>query len=185
MELPAIRVRLLDPVGDCDVLLDYLVRKRAYHMPWSPLVTDAFFTARSVRERMEAYRERRGRGEEYRFVIEDPAVTGTMIGSITLTAVERGPFCNGRLGYSMDEGYTGRGIMTAAIGDVVRRAFDDLGLHRLEANIMPRNVGSRHVLERNGFMRVGFSPMYLQINGAWEDHEHFAKLATEDAQWRP
>lgn len=101
-------------------------------------------------------------------------VDGTLLGRVTLGAIERGPFQNGRLGYWIGTEFHGHGLMTEAIGLVLRRAFGLMELHRVCANIMPANIGSRRVLERNGFVKEGFSEKYLQIAGIWEDHERWA-----------
>ncbi len=71
-------------------------------------------------------------------------------------------------------------MCTEAVGLVVRFAFDRLALHRVQAAVMPRNLGSIRVLEENGFRREGLAPRYLQIDGRWEDHLIFAGTA-EDA----
>lgn len=99
---------------------------------------------------------------------------GMLLGRITLGAIERGPFQNGRLGYWIGSEYAGLGYMTEAIGLVLQRAFGMMELHRVCVNIMPSNVGSRRVLERNGFVKEGYSEKYLQIAGVWEDHERWA-----------
>jgi ribosomal-protein-alanine N-acetyltransferase len=44
---------------------------------------------------------------------------------------------------------------------------------------MPRNAPSLAVVQRAGFIREGLSPHYLQINGVWEDHVRFARIAPE------
>ncbi|MDI7066159.1 GNAT family protein, partial [Klebsiella pneumoniae] len=56
-------------------------------------------------------------------------------------------------------------------------AFSELGLHRLEANIQPRNTASIALVRRVGFKQEGLSPSYLRINGEWRDHERWALLA--------
>jgi ribosomal-protein-alanine N-acetyltransferase len=67
--------------------------------------------------------------------------------------------------------------MTEAVKRIVEIAFDDLALHRVEANIMPRNAPSLAVAERAGFVREGLSPRYLQIAGKWEDHVRLSRVA--------
>ena len=69
-----------------------------------------------------------------------------------------------------------KGYATQAVAAVVRYAFETLRLHRIEANIMPRNKASRRVAEKCGFREEGASPRYLKINGVWEDHIHMALL---------
>ena len=64
--------------------------------------------------------------------------------------------------------------MNAAIRAVVRYAFEDLELHRVEAACQPDNMASRRVLEKAGFAQEGVARAYLKINGAWRDHLLFA-----------
>jgi ribosomal-protein-alanine N-acetyltransferase len=64
---------------------------------------------------------------------------------------------------------------------VLRRAFGDLRLHRIEANIQPGNHASIALAKGAGFQREGFSPRYLKIGGRWRDHERWAILADD---WR-
>lgn len=66
--------------------------------------------------------------------------------------------------------------MTETVNEVVRYAFESLGLHRIEGNIMPRNKASIGVVEKCGFVNEGTSRKYLKINGVWEDHIHFVKI---------
>jgi ribosomal-protein-alanine N-acetyltransferase len=64
---------------------------------------------------------------------------------------------------------------------MLRHAFGDQKLHRVEANIQPENVRSRALVQRAGFRLEGFSPRYLKVGGRWRDHERWA-LTAED--WR-
>jgi RimJ/RimL family protein N-acetyltransferase len=57
----------------------------------------------------------------------------------------------GEVGYWLSEAYWGRGIATEAVGLVVRYAFDELKLARLEAGVFDWNPASARVLEKNGF----------------------------------
>lgn len=66
--------------------------------------------------------------------------------------------------------------MSFAISLIVKFAFDNLRLHRIEANVMPRNKASLRVLEKNNFINEGLATKYLQINGIWEDHIHMVLL---------
>ena len=99
-----------------------------------------------------------------------------IIGIAALNNVVYGAFCSAFLGYKLDSGYLNRGYMTMAVNMVSSYAFQTLGLHRLEANVMPRNKASLRVLEKNRFVNEGISRYYLNINGVWEDHIHMVKL---------
>ena len=47
-------------------------------------------------------------------------------------------------------------MATEAVELLLGFAFERLGLHRLEADADPQNVGSLRVLERQGFRREGY-----------------------------
>jgi ribosomal-protein-alanine N-acetyltransferase len=64
---------------------------------------------------------------------------------------------------------------------VLGRAFGEMRLHRLEANIQPGNIASIALARGAGFVREGFSERYLKIGGRWRDHERWA-IRVE--QWR-
>lgn len=67
--------------------------------------------------------------------------------------------------------------MSEGLRLVVRFAFTELGLHRLEANIQPANVASLNLVKRLGFRREGYSPGFQRVNGVWQDHERWALTA--------
>lgn len=76
----------------------------------------------------------------------------------------------------VSEHANGRGIATAAVREMTALAFDDLGLHRVEAATLTHNVRSQRVLEQSGFVRFGLAPTYLMIAGSWQDHVLFHLL---------
>jgi ribosomal-protein-alanine N-acetyltransferase len=66
---------------------------------------------------------------------------------------------------------------------VLRYGFEELGLHRVEAAIVPRNKASRRVAEKLGMHEEGTSERFLQIRGVWEDHVRYA-MTLEDWKHR-
>lgn len=163
--------------ADAAQLADYYHRNQEFHRPWSPAMPPQHNTVSFQQQWLQTYLKRHTRGEQYRFGIFTDAEPALLIGSINLTAVERGAFQNGRLGYSVDQQFANRGVITRHLQQVMQYAFGDLGLHRLEANILPHNAASRRVLEKCGFEKIGYSPKYLQIQGVWQDHELYMALA--------
>lgn len=87
-----------------------------------------------------------------------------------------GAFCSAFLGYKLDKEYLNRGYMSMSVAMLIKYAFEELGLHRIEANVMPKNKASLRVLEKNHFVNEGISKYYLNINGVWEDHIHMVKI---------
>jgi [ribosomal protein S5]-alanine N-acetyltransferase len=106
---------------------------------------------------------------------------GAIVGFVNLSQIIRGPLQSAFVGYGAVAAHAGQGYMTEAIELVLRRAFTELRLHRLEANIQPRNTASIALVRRCGFELEGFSPRYLKVAGRWRDHERWAIRAE---QWR-
>jgi len=75
--------------------------------------------------------------------------------------------------------YERRGYMSEGLGLILRYAFKQLKLHRLEANIQPRNRASIALVKRAGFVREGYSKRYLKVCGQWRDHERWAILSED------
>ena len=109
---------------------------------------------------------------------------GEVVGRITLNTIVRGPFQSCSVGYWVGARYNGHGYATAALGDLKRFAFGELGLHRIEASTLRDNVRSQRVLEHNGFALIGMAPNYLKIAGAWRDHVLFQALAPDTEEPR-
>lgn len=139
---------------------------RRLHSPWVTAPCDAEAFARHL--------ARFDSRVHHGFVVETPE--GELAGAIHLTNIVMGAFCSGYLGYYAFAAGAGRGFMTAGLNAVVRHAFTDLRLHRVEANIQPTNTASLALVRRCGFQREGYSPKYLKIGGRWRDHERWARL---------
>jgi ribosomal-protein-alanine N-acetyltransferase len=105
---------------------------------------------------------------------------GAIVGVVNISEIVHGFFCSAYLGYYAMAGFCGRGLMTRAVELAVDHAFNELGLHRLEANVQPDNLRSRALVKRLGFRLEGFSPRYLCIAGAWRDHERWARLSDDE-----
>jgi ribosomal-protein-alanine N-acetyltransferase len=135
------------------------------HRPWVYLPSDAKVWHSYVR------RVRHGNAIGYVVRRRD---TGQLVGVVNLSEIVRGVFQSAYLSFYAHAAHAGKGFMSEGLEAVVRRAFREHGLHRVEANIQPRNRASRRLVRRLGFTREGFSPRYLKIGGRWRDHERWA-----------
>jgi ribosomal-protein-alanine N-acetyltransferase len=175
-------LRTIDPsfAARC---LDYVVRNREFFTPWNPLVDETFYTLSVQEERLRAERELRAQDRAVRlwlFEREDRACQ-RVIGDLAFSNIVRGAFHSCHLGYKIDGAVGSRGLMTEALQRACRFAFEELRLHRIEANIMPRNARSRRVVEKLGFVDEGLSRKYLKIAGVWEDHIHHVLLNPDES----
>ena len=103
---------------------------------------------------------------------------GELVGRIAITGIEWGSACNGSIGYWIDEGHAGRGIVPKAVALLADYAFAH-GIHRLEIAARPENLSSLRVAKKLGFRDEGLRRRYLYIDGAWRDHRVFALTADE------
>ena len=163
----AVAVTRLITADDAPVLSELLQANEKFLAPWSPSRAPAYATVagqhRSIAGLLAAY----VKGTVLPHVIVSD---GGVVGRVTLSDVSHGTFASCHLGYWLSESHNGRGLATAAVGEIVAIGFSSLGLHRIEAGTIPRNVRSQAVLERNGFVPFGLAPSYLEIAGEWEDH---------------
>ena len=183
---PTIRSQrlLLRPLYPSDFPEWQEVRRRcaAWLTPWEahrrPGQADVVESRRAFEARCEATDRERMNGSAYRFGI---FVGDRFGGEINLGSIQRGAFQNVYIGYWIDERCAGMGYMPEALVLAMRFAFEDLGLHRVQVSIIPRNESSRRVAEKLGLRDEGIAERYLEINGVWEDHVRYAITVDE---WR-
>jgi ribosomal-protein-alanine N-acetyltransferase len=107
-----------------------------------------------------------------------------IVGYVGLGQIFRGPFRSCIMGYWIGDPYLGRGYGTSGVRACLEMALvpevaGGLGLHRVEANIIPSNHASLALVRRLGMRKEGYSPRYLEIGGEWRDHERWA-ITVED-----
>jgi ribosomal-protein-alanine N-acetyltransferase len=158
------------------------VRKHSHDwlVPWEPKPIagqpDAADDRRIFAARCGARDRERQLGSGYGFGI---FVSGQFAGEINISAIQRGPFQNAYVGYWIDQRQAGHSYVPEAVVLVFRFGFEDLGLHRLQVAIIPRNHRSHRVAEKLALRNEGVATRYLEINGVWEDHVRYAITAEE------
>jgi ribosomal-protein-alanine N-acetyltransferase len=171
---PGPRIQLSAPGPDCAAEWIALVQNStAYHRPWVHLRTDA--------AGFHEYMHKIAVGRTIGFFVRRAADL-RLVAVINLNEPVMAAFHSAYLSYYADAACAGQGYMSEALALVLDEAFRRLDFHRLEANIQPGNERSLALVRRLGFRQEGFSPRYLQVDGAWRDHERWAILADE---WKP
>ena len=165
------RVVLRPPVeSDRQEFIRAMAASAELHLPWiSDVATDSYFDrqlARVAHDRHDAN-------------LVCLAETGAIVGVFNITEIVRGAFQSAFVSYAAVAGYDGQGLMSEGLRQLVERAFTELDLHRLEANIQPANARSIALVRRAGFTYEGTSRRYLKLGGEWRDHEHWVLLAED------
>ncbi|AZB42268.1 N-acetyltransferase [Bacillus sp. FJAT-42376] len=151
---------------------------RAFFERFSMDRDESFYTEDEQRKLIAQQIEGRENDSEYHFGIYTK--DEVLIGTINLFFVARGALQSGFIGYFLDERYNGKGYTTEAVKLMVNYAFEELKLHRIEAGVMPHNIGSIRVLMKAGFHKEGLARKNVKINGRWEDHELLAIVNPND-----
>jgi ribosomal-protein-alanine N-acetyltransferase len=186
LELTGRRVVLRPLVpADFESWREVRVRCREWLTKWEPRPLpghpDASEDRRAFAAQCGARERERQLGTGYGFGI---FVEGRFVGAINLSSIQRGPFQNAYVGYWIDEAQAGNSYMPESVVVVLRFAFDELNLHRVQIAIIPRNAPSRRVVGKLDLREEGVAERYLEINGAWEDHVRYAITTEEWAERR-
>jgi ribosomal-protein-alanine N-acetyltransferase len=169
---PDVELRLPEP-EDAEAFLELVVRNREHFRPYEPRRPATYFTLAGQRDQIAAAQRQARLGERFEFGIWENG-SGALVGRISLGGISRGALQNAYLGYGIDINRGGHGIATQAVKLAVKVAFEDLGLHRVQAAVVPENKASARVLEKAGFREEGLARRYLFLDGQWKDHRMFA-----------
>lgn len=165
-------ITLRAPSAEDEALfLSAMNKSQEFHFP--------FITAPKTSEEFANYLEKSKKDSENYFIAYTQ--DNKIIGVFNISGIMYGVFKSAYLGYYASVDFAGSGLMSKSLKLVLMEIFTTLDLHRIEANIQPTNTASIHLVTKNGFIKEGFSPRYLKVNGVWQDHFRFA-LTLED--WR-
>ncbi len=103
-----------------------------------------------------------------------------MIGSCALFAHQQ-VHRRAAIGYALASAHWGHGYALEALRLALDHAFGMLELHRLEADVDPRNVASTRLLEKLGFVREGVLRERWHVSGEIQDSAIYALLARDYA----
>lgn len=158
------------------MVTDYYLRNREFLSEWEPVRDEEFYTQEYQKKQLENQIADRN---SLKLWISKEGEEDKVIGTLAFNNIVKGVFLSCFLGYNLDKDEINMGYMMEAVKKGIEIMFRDYGLHRIEANIMPRNIRSLKVTQKLGFKEEGLSPQYLKINGKWEDHLHMVLLNHE------
>lgn len=98
-----------------------------------------------------------------------------VIGTVTLFQIDH-EHRRCEIGFALARSAWGQGLATEAVTRIIRFAFDELGLHRIEADPDPQNLASIRVLERQGFKFEGLLRERYFLNGRAMDAAYYGLL---------
>jgi RimJ/RimL family protein N-acetyltransferase len=116
-------------------------------------------------------------GDRVVFAVE---VDGLVIGDV-LVCTDRVADRQAEVGWVFNPDFHGHGYATEAARELVRLSFDELGVHRVWAQLDPRNTASARLCERLGMRHEAHLRQDMWLKGEWTDSAIYAILESE---WR-
>jgi RimJ/RimL family protein N-acetyltransferase len=159
--------------ADAAALFDVFSDPRVMRYWSSPPWTDV---ARA-RELIATDREALHGGEYVRLGLQTRE-TGELVGTCTLFNFNA-QCRRAEMGYALRGAWWGRGYMHEALLALLGFGFGELGLHRVEADVDPRNLASVKSLERLGFRKEGHLRERWIVNGEVSDSGLYGLLEHE------
>ena len=118
-----------------------------------------------------------------RFVVDEALDTailygGKIVGKISLHTVNRSNQ-SAQIGYMLDEGYGGKGIMTRAAKTMTDIGMFEYDLHKIEIRAAVDNKKSRAIPERLGYKKEGRIRSAEWLYNQYVDHVVYGMLRSE------
>ncbi len=120
------------------------------------------------------------RRELFQWGIAD-AKTDAVIGTCTLAHFS-GMHQRCEIGFALRQTHWGKGLASEVLAAMIEFVFTTLDLHRIEADVDPRNARSLRLLERFGFEREGCLKERYLLHGERQDAVMLGLLRSN---WRP
>ena len=176
LETPRLILRRLE-MRDAPDLFDYSRDPQvAKHVLWDAQTSVSEARA-YVRYMLRRYRA----GEPASWGIEEKE-TGRVVGTIGYMWYQRdNNACE--VGYSLARRRWNRGYMTEALAEVLRFSFEELGVHRVEAQHEVENAASGAVMRKCGMRKEGTLRGRLYNKGRFVDVDLYAMLREDYARW--
>lgn len=156
-------------IEDKDEFISAMQRSKFLHHPWVQAPSN-------TKEFLDYFHRQQQQNQKSYLAYNE---MDHIVGVFNINEIVRGCFQSAYLGFYVVADFSNKGYMSSGLNLVLEKAFNELKLHRLEANIQPENIPSIRLVRNNGFRYEGFSPRYLKINDEWRDHERWA-ITLED-----
>lgn len=120
-----------------------------------------------------------GDGDFWQLAIERGDDPGRVVGDVYFT-IKSVANATAEIGFTVHPDYAGQGYMTEAASAVLEIAFGEIGLHRVVAELDPRNAASVALCKRLGMREEAHFVSDLWFKGRWGDTGIYAIL---DHEW--
>lgn len=175
IETKRLILKLLDKKST-DLVLEFLKENREDFSKYEADKQEMYFTKFYQEYIIQSEYDAAMKKGYLRYYIFEKSDQRHIIGTVSVGQLRAYPYCSGIIGYKMAVHKKNMGYGTEAVKAACQAAFSWLGVHRLEAYVMEKNIPSIRILEKCGFEKEGKCIKNLKVNGAWQDHLLYAKI---------
>lgn len=111
-----------------------------------------------------------------RFWVFEKQKPEQIIGTFSFHNIRYSAYQDCELGYKFHQKVWGKGYAKESIERGIDVMFQEAGLHRIEAMVMPENQRSKHLLRSLGFESEGIKRQNVRLHGTWYSHEVYSLL---------
>lgn len=161
-------------------VLEFYIENKEHFEPWEAEREKKFYTPSFQKALLEA---------EYNLIIKSKMIRfyaflkenpDKVVGSVSVTNIQRGAFQSCSIGYKIHKDCCNLGLGKEAVKKVKDIVFYDCKLHRIEALVHPENAPSIALLEALEFKREGLAMGAAKIRGGWQDMYRYAMINQEE-----
>ena len=128
------------------LVVDYYLRNKSFLEEWEPVRSKEFYTREYQEKQLDNELVDIESKRSFRLWIFKKEDSTRIIGTVSFSNIVWGAFLSCHLGYKLDKDEINKGYMTEAVQKGIDIMFKEFGLHRIEANIMPKNKPSLRVV---------------------------------------
>lgn len=158
-------------------VLDFYYRNRNDFDIYESDKPEAFYTEEFIKNMLNAENKALMSLHFVRFFLVSNDNPDYIIGTISLSHINRGSSPSANMGYKIDRLNRGKGLASLMIARMLDVVIPDLGIHRTECYIHPDNKISLHLMDKMSFIDEGIAHSYVKLNGKWQDHRRFVYIS--------
>lgn len=170
-----LQLRILHP-NEAEKVLFFYSQNQEHFEPWEPERDVNFYTLSYQRLSLSIEYNLMQQGKLLRYWVFSKDDPRRIIGSVNFYNIVKGSYFACQLGYKFDHRDVGNGYAAESMREAMKYLFADYEIHRIEANIMPSNLRSIHLVQKLGFQYEGLAISNIKINHKWEDHARYAYI---------
>lgn len=165
---------------DAEAVLQFYLDNKELFERYEPDRPDNFYTLSHQKAVLNCEYNMTVKLSAVRFYVFKKEQPDKIIGTICFRNITRSVYQACEVGYKFDHNYQHQGYAFEALCMGIAVMFEDQRLHRIEANVMPENTSSIHLLEALGFALEGTARSFAYIHGRWQDHLRYSLITNSD-----